>query len=125
MYLETHVVFTRLETILHNATHFVIESAEDILTTGISCVRCISDDIHNHDSFLYKIIDKLKKDLYEYLKQELNQSLPNIEKTMDTSIDNILPIESEEIKKLINITINDILDELAKRINDFLESHHT
>jgi hypothetical protein len=119
MYLETHVVFTRLEVILHN----MIQSTENILTTTIGDVSCVVDDIHNHDSFVYKIIDKLKKDLYEYLQQELKQSLPNIEKKIDTSIDNILPIESDEVKTLVNVTINDILEELSKRINDFLESH--
>lgn len=71
------------------------------------------------NELVHKIITALKSDLCVYLEREL----PEIEKDADEMIDELLPSRSEVIQKVVNDSVNRMIEEITREIESYIKSN--
>lgn len=71
------------------------------------------------NELVHKVIIGLKSDLCAYLEREL----PELEKEADEMIDEILPSRSEVIQKVVNDSVNRMIEEITREIESYIKSN--
>jgi hypothetical protein len=98
--IDTKILFSHLR----NSFDFVVAEMEDIVS----------------DHLIEKVILRLKGELCKYFKNELSNSLPQIEKKADVLVDELLPCHSEPIENIVNDIVNRMIEEIVKEIESYL-----